>query len=94
MAVRMAKDVVILIAESADGEVIDTHEMPFDEFYDSDNKLIDSKEYRARRGIRRITGELFDMSGQLTQVFNVWYLKDGSQSRRRAVHADGTIIED
>jgi hypothetical protein len=50
--------------------------------------------FRVKKGIVRVTGEIYDRAGKLEQQFEVFYNADGSYRRSRAVFSDGTIQED
>lgn len=85
---------VILVARARNGAEIERHELPVDNYYEDLHQIIDSDEYRAKRGIVTLEGQLFDSAGKLSQEFWNRYAADGSYEGGRTVHADGTVNED
>ena len=74
-------------------EVVEQADFSVEDYYDGSCELIDSNEYRERRGIRVLTGEIFDLKGRVDQSFETSYSERGEIVRSRAVFADGQVIE-
>ena len=85
---------VRLAAYSSDGQLVVQLSLTHGQFYEDLHPIIDSDEYRRERRIVRITGEVYSPSGLLDQQFTNHYAADGSYASGRAVHADGTVIQD
>lgn len=92
---KKIKDVVIMVAADADGNVVEKTEVSYDDFYDGDGvPVVDSNDYRAHRGIRSLSGQIYNYKGDLQSSFENQYSADGAYIKGREVHADGTITED
>ena len=91
---RVYRSVVFLVAYGPDDDVIDEAEMSYEDYYDGSPPIIDESKYRAARGIRRVTGKVYNSSGKLQQEFDNHYNERGEYQRSRVVHEDGTVIED
>lgn len=88
------KNVVHLVAKGDTGEIVEQLLLTVDDYYAGRSPILDSSEYRKTRGIRQLFGQIFGSKGQLLQEFSVNYDTQGRYSCSRAVHDDGTIIED
>ena len=91
---KMHKNEVVLVAFDRNDAVVEEQRMSYEDYYEGLPELIDSNLYRASRGIRRITGSVYNSKGELEQDFDNKYSEKGEYLRGRAVHADGTVIED
>jgi hypothetical protein len=96
MAKRRAqpRSKVFLIAFSSDGSALEHTDISYDQYYSGENHIIDNNAYRASRGIRRLTGEIYDSNGRMQQRFDNTYNEKGEYVHGRAVHEDGTVTED
>ena len=68
--------------------------LPIDDYYDNSHPLIDDDEYRRKRAIRFVHGQIFDHEGKFDQEFKNEYDSNGVYVRSKIIHADGTVIED
>jgi hypothetical protein len=93
MARKKPRNKVFLIAYDKRGEIVEKCEMTYEQYYDEINPIVDSDAYHAKKGIRRLTGEIYGYKGNLQQSFEVEYDEDGHYLRGRGVHEDGTITE-
>ena len=84
---------VVLIALNDAGQQVEEVRLDVHEYYDEACELIDSEDYLARRGIRRVLGAIYDHKGRLDQFFENHYTELGRMTRTRSEHADGTITE-
>jgi hypothetical protein len=87
------RNIILLTCYAADEHVVDSIKLSYHEYYDGSPEVIDSEEYRASRGITRLTGEIYDSTSKLQQSFENRYNERGEYVGGRAVHADGTIID-
>ena len=87
------KRTVFLVAYSADGEVGERLELPYEDYYHGVSPLIDSDAYRAQRGIRRLAIKIFNSSGAVQSEFENFYGEDGEYRNGRAVLADGRVVD-
>lgn len=87
-------DVAILVARARDGAEIERAEMPPERYYEQLHEMLDSSEYRVKRGIVVIEGQLIDHSGDVFQEFRNRYSELGRYEGGRTVHSDGTVNED
>ena len=87
------KRTVFLVAYSADGEVVERLELPYEDYYDGVSPLIDSDAYRVQRGIRRLVIKIFNSSGAVQSEFENFYGDAGEYRNGRAVLADGRIVD-
>jgi hypothetical protein len=90
---RRVRSRVFLVAYGQDEAELFRVDVGYDDYYDGETPLIDSNEYRASRGVFRVTGEIFDSKGVLQQSFENKYQGDGKYSGGKISHADGTIVE-
>ncbi len=93
MKKRNPRNKVFLIAFNRDGQIVESRELTYEQYYDQINPIVDSDAYHAEMGIRRLTGEIYGPTGNLAQKFEVEYNEVGHLVRGRAVHEDGTITE-
>jgi hypothetical protein len=93
----MAKDSprsrVFLIARDMGETIVDQWELSYDDYYEGTTPVIDSDEYRSTRGIRYLEGEVYGSKGNLQKKFVTKYDERGMCIGGRAVHEDGTVIE-
>ena len=94
METHRPRSVVHLSALDVNRNVVQQREMSIDDYYGGRDALVDSAEYRHNEGIRWLQGKIYDNKGNLTQQFDVEYSDDGRYRRSRAVHQDGTVVED
>jgi hypothetical protein len=94
MAKKSPRSKVLLVAFDEEGSVVERLEISYDDYYSGATQIVDSNSYRAEKGIRRMTGEVYGSKGNLQQTFDNHYSEDGRYVRSRAVHEDGTVIED
>jgi hypothetical protein len=91
---RKHRSEVVLVLYGSGDQALDELIIPYDEFYDASPPVIDSSDYRARLGVLRVTGEIYNSKGELQSHFETFYDNKGKHVRSRAVHQDGTITED
>lgn len=91
---KQRRDRVYLIAYGANGNILDKEELSLLDYYDDEHALIDDDEYRAQLGVRKLTGEIYDSSGERTQYFENEYDEQGHYLRGRIEHSDDTVAED
>jgi len=87
------RSVVLLTGYGPTGDIVIETSIPYEEYYDELNPLIDDDEYRARYGIRRLCGDIYNSSGELQSHFENEYDQTGAIIHGKAVHADGTVTE-
>src|SRR5262245_2821310 len=85
------KGTVILVAYDATGTVVVEERLRVFDYYEESHPLIDSVEHRKERGIRRLSGRVFDHAGNLSQEFDCHYSATGQLVESLAKHADGTV---
>ncbi len=93
MAKGKIRSRVILIAADANGNLVEEIDIPFEAYYDDGVSVVDSEDYRTAKGIRKLSGKIYDSKGNLQQSFENEYSTDGALAKSRAVHADGTVTE-
>lgn len=94
MVAKKIKNRVILVAADAERRPIEHVEVSYDTYYGGGVPVVDSNAYRAENGIRLVIGEVYDSKGTLQQSFENQYSADGAYLGGRAIHADGTVVED
>jgi hypothetical protein len=94
MAKQESAGYVSLFAESVDGDIIESHRITYDQYYNGGIPVVDANDYRAKLQIRKLRGEIYRSSGALQQQFENHYSEDGRFSSGRTVHDDGTVVED
>ena len=87
------KSVVTLFASDANSSTVEETQISYDEYFEESPKLIDDSGHRASRGIRRITGRIYNSAGELQSEFDNTYDENGKYVHGRAVHQDGTVTE-
>jgi hypothetical protein len=87
------RSTVLLVGYSDDGRIVERSSVPYDDYYDGKTPIVDSAAYRAARRIRRLTGEIYNASGNRQQTFDNVYDEAGKYLRSRMVFADGTVVE-
>jgi len=85
---------VFVAAYDERDSVIEEQVLAYDEYYSASSPLIDSSRYRAQRGIRRITGRIYNSAGELQAEFKNTYDDQGKYVRGTTVHQDGTVTKD
>ena len=85
---------VSLVAYSADGTVIEKTVISYEAYYDGTTPVVDSNEFRFQRGVRRLTGEIYNSKGAVQQRFDNTYDEEGKYKGGRSVFEDGTVVED
>jgi hypothetical protein len=70
-----------------------TQNIPLLNYYEELHDVIDKADFRAKQGIRRLVGRLYNSAGHLTQEFENEYAANGALVHSRARHADGTVTE-
>ena len=85
---------VILVAFDRNGDVVEEQTISYEDYYEGLPEVIDSNQYRASKGITRVTGRLYGRNGTVDQDFDNQYSETGQYVRSRIVHGDGTVIED
>lgn len=88
------KNQVVLEARNCQGELVESHQLSTEEYYESNSELVDSASYRRRRSITSLEGWIYDPGGMLDQHFVNRYNADGAYEGGRTEHADGTVCED
>jgi hypothetical protein len=76
------------------GNVVYQQRFDLDKYYDGTPDVIDSAEFRRKKGVRHIFGALFNMKGELFQAFVIFCAADGKYLHSMAKHADGTVTSD
>ena len=84
---------VMLTAFDVNGTVAISETLSYDDYYEELHPLIDDDDFRARSGVRRLTGQVYDSSGQLQSDFETIYDEKGALIKSKTMHADGTVIE-
>lgn len=88
------KSTVLLVAFGATKDLpVEQLSMTTEEYYEGGIPLIDAREYRSKRGIVLVRGEIFDSRGRAAQRFENRYASDGRLSSNRTVHGDGSVTE-
>ncbi len=88
------RNIVLLSAFDGSGQIVTTIKVSYDAYYETPIEMIDSDRYRARLGIRRIEGRIYDQAGSLQQQFANDYDSAGKYLHSKARHSDGSVIED
>jgi hypothetical protein len=84
---------VLLVSYSADGTVIERTEISFIAYYEGPTPVVDSNAFRLERGVRRLTGEIYNSKGVLQQSFDNTYDEEGKYVGGRSVFEDETVVE-
>ncbi len=87
------RGIALLSAFNTRRELILEETLTIDNYYEDKHPMIDDDDFRKHHHIRFINGRIYDYDGKLGQEFNNEYDEEGAYIRGRAVHADGTIIE-
>jgi len=87
------KSTVFVTAYSEGGDAVEEVQLHYDEYYGGLSPLIDSDEYRAERGIVRLTIKVFNSDGAVQSEFENFYGREGEYRTGRAVLADGTVVD-
>ncbi len=90
---KVHKNQVILVAFDGKDAVVHEQVLSYVDYYEGLPELIDSNDFRASKGIRRVTGKIYDGEGVLDQSFDNHYSDRGEYLSSRVVHSDGTVIE-
>jgi hypothetical protein len=85
--------VVVLTGYGEDGKIVHRLSVDYDKFYGDSGHLIDDRDEIERRGIRAITGEIYNSKGEIQSNFVNFYRSTGEYVCGRAVHSDGTVCE-
>jgi len=88
------RSVALLQASDLGDVLVERIEMSLESYYDELHPVVDSHEYRAARGVRRLKGWLYDSGGVVVQEFENEYDVKGSLTRSREMHDDGTVVEE
>lgn len=88
---RDRRSCVYLYAYDAVDSPVLEQVLSFEDYYEELHPIIDVDEFRAVRGIRRLSGRIYDLDGKQAQEFENFYDENGSLLRGRAVHEDGTV---
>lgn len=83
----------MLEAYDATGASVLSQMMPLEAYYEGENDLIDSNQFRKERGIVRVVGTIYDHGGAIAQTFDNEYAPDGELVRGTAHHRDGTVTQ-
>ena len=83
-----------LTGYGADGSVLFEMTLPLEDYYEGRTEVLDSSEARRHRGVRRLTGKLYDAKGKLVQEFENHYAEAGGHLRGAVRHEDGTTAKD
>ncbi len=84
------KSTVLLTAFDSDRRLIEASELPYDDYYENGCPLIDSDDYRKKRGVRLVHGEVYASTG-FQQRFDNKYGPSGKLKETAAIFSDGTI---
>ncbi len=84
---------VLLIAFDEEGRTVEELELPFETYYERSCELIDSSDYRVKKGIHSAKGEVYDLDGRLEQNFENRYSAKGTVQSSRTVHSVGQVTE-
>jgi hypothetical protein len=84
-------DYAYVVCYDSSGVVVLRKTISLEMYYEGVHPFIDSSEYRQRRGICKIIGELY-RKAKLVQSFDLRYdMENGKQIGRKVVFDDGTI---
>ena len=89
----MPKDLVVIEAFDDRGTLVEQLKMSCQTYYDESNPVIDEEAYRRTKQIRKITGTIFNRSGEKEQEFEVFYDENFEYLKGKAVLKDGTVVE-
>lgn len=84
----------VLVSYLQDGSILDRIELYNEEYYEGDNPLIDSSEFRLQLGVRRLTGTIYNSKGELQQSFELLYDETGNRTKLTIKFADGTVVDE
>jgi hypothetical protein len=71
-------NMVVLECLDKDDRIVDVVEIPYEDFYEEDQPLIDSDELRKEKGIRKIKGVIFEDGGKIQSEFENRYDDSGA----------------
>lgn len=92
-APKLHRSIVFLAGFDENGKLVFREDLSYDDYYEGSHPVIDDNDYRAQHGIRRITGRVFDLAGNVQQDFESHYNEKGEVVSGRIVHQDGTVNE-
>ena len=75
------------------GTVALSEVIAYDDYYEELHPLIDDDDFRAKHGVRRVTGQVYDSAAQLQSDFDLVFDASGVLVKSKTTHADGTVIE-
>jgi hypothetical protein len=84
---------VFLLAYDAKGQIIQRKVLSFDNYYEELHEIIDSSAYRAKKGIAKLQGKIYDSSATLLQEFETLYRKNGTLLKTKAIHRNGAVTQ-
>jgi hypothetical protein len=87
-------DRTFLTAFDSLGNEVERVELNTHDYYDELHDLIDDDDYRSRKGVRSLRGELYGSRGKLLKKFECRYSAEGAIVFHRAEHDDGTVQEE
>ena len=86
------RDLALISAFDNDGALVFERTMTVRQYYDEVRSLIESPSYRARRGIVKIVGQVYDEQGNLVERFDHCYTSDGRLLRQTVDEDEDTVV--
>lgn len=88
------RSTVVLTAFGDEGALVEQVHVKYDDYYGDTNTLIDDYDHIRQKRIRVIMGEIYNSGGNIQSAFTNFYNNKGEYIRGRAIHADGTVVQD
>jgi hypothetical protein len=88
------RSVVNLTAFGSEGILIAQESVSYDDYYGDTQTLIDDNKRIEKEEITVITGEIYNSHGEMQSCFTNFYDRNGEYVRSRAIHLDGTVLQD
>jgi len=87
------RSVVVITGYDGEGAIVVRESVEYDIFYGDVGHVIDDNSRIRVLGIRTITGEIYNSTGELQSSFVNFYTGTGEFANGRSIHADGTLLE-
>lgn len=88
------KGEVILAGSDKDHRTILEERISVTDYYDSLHPILDDDaDFRRKRGIRFVSGTIYNYDGKIDQEFTNFYGEDGAYIRSQIRFADATVLE-
>ena len=84
-------DLALISAFDKDGGLVFERSMTLKQYEEELRGLLESPSYRARRGIVKIVGQVYDEAGRLVEDFQHRYAPDGRPLWRDAAEDEETV---